>query len=84
MFAIAYVPSVIVIEADATATAANLMANRTLFGIGVFADVLVMLTEIVLSVMLFIIFMPVSRTLSLIALGSRLAIVVHFFGLAAE
>ncbi|HET9991811.1 MAG TPA: DUF4386 domain-containing protein [Kofleriaceae bacterium] len=75
-FAIAYVPSVIVVDGDATATAANLMAHRGLFGMSVVANVIVMLTEIVLSVMLFAIFKPVSRTLSLIALVSRLTIVV--------
>ena len=75
-FAIAYVPSVIVVDGDAAATAANLMAHRALFGIGAFADVIVMVTEIALSVMLFVMFRPVSRTLSLIALVSRLTIVV--------
>lgn len=75
-FAIAYVPSVIVVAGDGAATAANLLANQGLFGMGVFADVVVMLTEIVLSVMLFVLFKPVSPTLSLIAMVSRLTMVV--------
>ena len=74
-FAIGYVPSVIVVAGDAAATAANLLANRALFGLGVLADVVVMLTEIALSVMLFVLFKPVSPTLSLVAMVSRLTMV---------
>lgn len=74
-FSIAYVPSAIVTAGDAAATAAGLMANRGLFGLGVFADVVVMLTEIVLSVMLFVLFRPVSPTLSLVAMVARLTMV---------
>jgi Domain of unknown function (DUF4386) len=66
-FAIAYVPSVIGVD---------LAAHRALFGLGVVADVVIMLTEIVLSVLLFVLLEPVSRTLSLIALASRLMVVV--------
>lgn len=75
-FAIGYVPSVIVAAGDAAATATNLMANQGLFGLGVFADLVVMLTEIVLSVMLFVLFKPTSPTLSMVALVSRLTMVV--------
>ncbi len=75
-FSIGYVPSVIVVAGDATTTASNLIAHQGLFGLGVFADVVVMLTEIVLTVMLFFLFKPVSPTLSLVAMVSRLAMVV--------
>jgi hypothetical protein len=62
-FAIGYVPSIIVAAGNPATTASNLMANQGLFGLGVFADVVVMLTEIVLSVMLFVLFKPTSPTL---------------------
>lgn len=75
-FAIGYVPSVIVAAGDAAATAANLLANKDLFAMGVVADVVVMLTEIALSVMLFVLFRPTSPTLSLIAMVARLTMVV--------
>ncbi len=75
-FSIAYVPSVIVVAGDAAATAANLLVHRGLFGLGVFADLVVMLTEIVLSVMLFFLMKPTSPMLSLVALVSRLAMVL--------
>jgi hypothetical protein len=75
-FAIGYVPSVIVAAGDPATTATNLMANQGLFGMGVFAEVVVMLTEIVLSVMLFVLFTPTGPALSMIALVSRLTMVV--------
>ena len=75
-FAIGYVPSIIVVAGDAAATTANLMANRGLFGLGVVADVIVMLTEIVLTMMLYVLFRSVSPTLSLIGAVSRLVMVV--------
>jgi len=75
-FSILYVPSVILAPGDAAKTAANLLANQGLFGLGVLADVVVMATEIVLTVMLFVLFKPTSPTLSLVAMVSRLTMVV--------
>ena len=75
-FAIGYVPSIIVAAGDPATTVTHLMANQGLFGFGVLADLVVMLTEIVLSVMLFVLFRPTSPTLSMIALVSRLTMVV--------
>ena len=75
-FSILYVPSVILAPGDAAKTAANLLANQGLFGLGVLADVVVMTTEIVLSAMLFVLFKPTSPTLSMIAMVSRLTMVV--------
>jgi hypothetical protein len=69
------VPSVIIAAGDAATTVANLEANRGLFGLGVSADVVVMLAEVVLTVMLFRLFRPVSPTLSMIAMVSRLMMV---------
>ena len=75
-FSILYVPSVILAPGDAAKTAANLLANQGLFGLGVVADVVVMTTEIVLSAMLFVLFKPTSPTLSMIAMVSRLTMVL--------
>jgi hypothetical protein len=74
-FSIAYVPSVIVVADDAARTAANLLANPALFGLGVLADVIVMLAEIALTVLLYVLLKPASPTLSLIAMVSRLMMV---------
>ncbi len=76
MFAIGYVPSVIIEAGDATTTANNLLANMGLFQMGIFGDVVVLLTEVVLTVMLYVMFKPVSFTLSLVAAWSRLAMVL--------
>ena len=75
-FAIGYVPSVIIEAGDAVTTANNLLANKTLFNMGIFGDIVVLLVEVVLTAMLYVMFKPVSPTLSLIAAWSRLAMVL--------
>ncbi len=75
-FAIGYVPSIIIEAGDAATTANNLLANKALFNMGIFGDIVVLLVEVVLTVMLYVMFKPVSHTLSLIAAWSRLAMVL--------
>jgi len=75
-FAIAYVPSVIIEAGDAATTANNLLANKTLFNMGLFSDVVVLWAEVTLTAMLYTMFKPVSPTLSLIAAWSRLAMIL--------
>ncbi len=71
-----YVPSVLIIPGDATATANNILASESLFRIGFVSDIIVFLCEIVLVVLLYVLFKPVSETLSLAAAFSRLAMAV--------
>ena len=55
-------------------TAVNITANESIFRIGaVGSELIILLSEIVLSVVLYVLFKPVSKTLSLIATVSRLA-----------
>lgn len=75
-FAIGYVPSVIIEAGDAATTAKNLLNNMGLFQMGIFGDVVVLLTEVVLTTILYVMFKPVSNTLSLIAAWSRMAMVL--------
>lgn len=75
-FSIGYVPTVIVASGDATATAFNIANNLDLFRLGIVADVVVLMMEVALTVMLYKLFKPVSRTLSLIAAFCRLAMSV--------
>jgi hypothetical protein len=75
-FGMLYVPSTLIVLGDATTTANNIMASDSLFRLGIVGDSLVFLIEIVLSVLLYLLLKPVSRTLSLVVGFSRLAMTV--------
>ena len=75
-FSIGYVPSQIVVAGDATTTAANLLGQLGLFRLGVLADSAVILLEIAITVILYQMFRSVSPRLTLIALVSRLGMIV--------
>lgn len=69
-----YVPSTLIVPGDAAATAANIAASETLFRLGgVGSELIILLSEIILAVVLYVLLKPVNRTLSLIAAVSRLA-----------
>lgn len=69
-----YVPSNIIVPDDAAATVSNIVANETLFRLGgIGGELVVLLSEIVLSVVLYVLLRPVNKTLSLLAAVSRLA-----------
>lgn len=74
-FSMGYVPSIIFVSADATATATNILANQTLVILGVFADAGIFLMEIILTAMLFMLLSPVNKTLALIAAFARLSMI---------
>ena len=71
-----YVPSTLIVPGDATATADNIRASESLFLSGIVGQSVVFLTEIVLTVLLYVLLRPVSRTLSLVAAFARLAMAV--------
>ncbi|MFT5065850.1 MAG: hypothetical protein ACJAXK_000939 [Yoonia sp.] len=75
-FSIGYVPSQIFVAGDAATTAANLMDQIGLFRLGVLADSAVILLEIAITVILYQMFHAVSPRLALIALVSRLGMIV--------
>ncbi len=72
-FSLIYVPSTLIVPGDATATADNIRASASLFHLGIVSDSLIFLAEIVLSVLLYVLLRPVSRTLALVAAFARLA-----------
>ncbi|MBZ0127778.1 MAG: DUF4386 domain-containing protein [Rhodobacteraceae bacterium] len=74
-FAIAYVPSQIIVPGDAAATLANIIARRGLYLSGIGADVVVMLLEVMALSLLYHMFRPVSATLSFAAAMARLGMV---------
>jgi hypothetical protein len=68
-----YIPAQLLVPGDAAATANNILASGTLFRIGIGSELVVLLCEIVLSIVLYLLFKPVSKTLALVAAVFRLA-----------
>lgn len=75
-FSMLYIPSVLIVPGDATATANHVMASEGLFRLGMVSDALVFLIEIVLTGLLYVIIQPVSKTWALIATLARLAMTI--------
>ena len=75
-FGMLYLPSTLIVPGDATTTANNVMASEPLFRLGIAGDSVVFLIEIVLSVLLYVLLKPVSKTLALVAAFSRLAMTI--------
>ncbi|HHS89593.1 MAG TPA: DUF4386 domain-containing protein [Rhodobacteraceae bacterium] len=75
-FAIAYVPSQIIVAGDAQATFDQLQDRAGLFRAGMFADVFVIIAEIVLTAILYVLLRPVDQVRSMIAAMARYAMVL--------
>lgn len=68
-----YVPSNIIVPGDAAATADNIITSNTLFRVGgVGSELVVLLSEVILSIVLYVLLKPVNKTLSMLAAVSRL------------
>jgi hypothetical protein len=78
-----YVPGELIVPGDAATTAHNIMAAESLFRLGgIGGELVVLLSEVVLSIILYVLLKPVSKTLSLIAVVSRLIMTaIHGFNL---
>lgn len=77
IFAHFVIPEQFIVPGDAAATAANITAAESLFRVGMIgSELVVLLSEVVLSVVLYYLFKPVNQTLSLLAAVSRLAMTV--------
>jgi len=75
-----YVPGELIVKGDATLTANNIAANQAHFRGGIFSELILLLSEVVLSLILYVIFKPVNKTLSLISAVSRLIMTtIHGF-----
>ncbi len=67
------VPSQIIVPGDAAATASNIQQSETLFRFTlVGGEIIILLSEVILSVVLFVLLKPVNKTLSILAMVSRL------------
>ena len=63
----------VVVPGDPVATVNNLMASESLFRLGIAAETIIVLVEIVVSAILYVLFKPVSRPLSLASAFARFA-----------
>jgi hypothetical protein len=72
-YAIAYVPSQIIVPGDPAASLSAIAAHRGLFLSGILGDVVVIMAEIAATTMLYFMFKPVNATLSLMAAFARLS-----------
>ncbi len=68
-----YVPGKLIVSGDAGTTASNIMASQGLFRMSIGVELVILLSEIVVSVLLYVLLKPVNKTLSLVAAVSRLA-----------
>ena len=67
------VPGQLIVAGDAAATAANITASEPLLRFGaVGSELIILLSEVLLSIVLYLLFRPVSKSLSLLAAVSRL------------
>lgn len=74
IFAHFVVPDQLIVSGDAAATVANITASESMFRFGAIgSELIILLSEIVLSVVLYVLLKPVNKTLSLVAAVSRLA-----------
>lgn len=75
-FSMGYLPSLIFVPGDAATTAQNVLTNLPMFQFGLFADIIVLLSEVALTAILYILFKPVSQTLTMVAAMARLSMVM--------
>jgi hypothetical protein len=71
-FSMLFVPSRVLVAGDAAATLEHLGAAESLFRLGLASDLVIVLSEVALTAVLFLLFEPVSRVLALTAAFARL------------
>ena len=72
-FSIGYMPNEIFVPGDGSATTQNIINNINLFRLGIIGDIFVLIFEVLLTVMLYRLFKPVSSTIAMVATFARLA-----------
>jgi hypothetical protein len=75
-FSLMYVPSVLVVPNDATATASRVLGSEALLRLGVLSDVLIVLSELALTAALYALLAPAGRVLARTAAYARVAMAV--------
>jgi hypothetical protein len=72
IFAEFFVRSSLIVPGDAAATAANIVASQSLYRVGLIGELLMLACDVMVALALYVIFEPVSRSLSLLAAFFRL------------
>ena len=67
LFAEVFVRGTLVVRDDAAVTAANILANESLYRFGLAADLIMIACYIAVTLLFYVLFKPVSRSLSLLA-----------------
>lgn len=75
-FSMMYVPSVIVVPGDESATAGRLLAHEWVFRAGLLSDAAVFLSEVALTAVLYVLLRPAGKALALSAAFARLSMAV--------
>jgi hypothetical protein len=70
------IPSQLIVAGDAVATTSKIMASPGLFRLGIGFELILLMSEVVLTGLLYVLLKPVNKTLSLVAAASRLAMTV--------
>ena len=84
IFAESYIRGSLIVGGDAVATAQNIMAQRTLFRIGIGAEILIFISDTTLITALYVILGPVNRHLATYAAFLRLVAVAVCAMMAAN
>jgi len=72
LFSELFVRGRLIVQGDAAATAANILASEGLFRVGFMSDLVIFLCDVAVAMMLYVLLRSVSRTGSLISAGFRL------------
>ncbi len=75
-FSLLYVPSLLIVADDPITTASNIVNSESLFRLGLLGSTLLFLVEVVIAVALYILFRNVSYVVVLVALYSRIAMLI--------
>lgn len=71
-FSFGFVLDSLVVPGDAAETAANLMTSQTLFRVGVFGWIVILILDVVVAWALYLVFKPINKSLSLLTAWFRL------------
>lgn len=75
-YSMGYLPAVLTVAGDASATADNLVSHPGMVRLGIAADMIVMMAELAATALLYLMFKPVNPTLSLIAALARISMAI--------